>query len=273
MASVEGLFADIHKARSTPKHRRTAAKPVGLRSELRLEGITYRYPNAPRDSLTETSLTIRAGERIGIVGGTGAGKTTMADLILGLLWPTGGRILADEVPIDEENLRGWQKNVGYVPQEIFLIDATISENIAFGQRPEQIDQERVEEAARIAQLDTFVRQELPSGYDTKVGERGVRLSGGQRQRVGIARALYHKADLIVFDEATSALDNLTEREVMAAIEAVPGDKTILMIAHRLSTVKACDRIILLEQGQIVGVGSWDELNERNATFRKLTDAA
>jgi ABC-type multidrug transport system fused ATPase/permease subunit len=161
--------------------------------------------------------------------------------------------------------------VGYVPQDIFLTDASISENIALGVPPQEIDEARVRRAAEIARIDIFVREELPDGYSTKIGERGVRLSGGQRQRVGIARALYHDADLVVFDEATSALDNLTEREVLAAIDALPGDKTVLMIAHRLSTVRRCDRIIVLDQGHLVGIGSWDSLVKENAAFQKIAN--
>jgi ABC-type multidrug transport system fused ATPase/permease subunit len=197
----------------------------------------------------------------------------MADLLLGLLSPSEGKIFSDGVSIDDGSRRMWQKSVGYVPQNIFLIDASIAENIAFGVPAERIDRERMESAAQIAQLSSFVKEELPNDYDTRVGERGVRLSGGQRQRIGIARALYQGADLIVFDEATSALDNLTERDVISAIEAIPGNKTILMIAHRLSTVKSCDRIVVLEKGRIVGVGSWDELLEQNSSFRKLAEAA
>lgn len=273
MASVDALFADIEAAKSAPVMQGPASEPLGLKSELHLEEVSYRYPNAARDNLSETTLTIQAGERIGIVGGTGAGKTTLADIILGLLSPSRGRISADGTTINDDNRRQWQQSVAYVPQDIFLIDATIAENIAFGIPARQIDQARVERAARLAQLDTFVRDELPSGYGTAVGERGVRLSGGQRQRIGIARALYHDADLIIFDEATSALDNLTEREVMMAIDSLPGDKTVLMIAHRLSTVKGCDRIIVMDKGRIVGIGPWSELIAHNATFRRIAEAA
>jgi ABC-type multidrug transport system fused ATPase/permease subunit len=272
-AALEALHSDMQDATSAPARQKRAPDPLGLTSELRLEGVTYRYPTAHRDSVRDISLTIRAGERIGIVGGSGAGKTTVADIILGLLTPTEGRLLADGTEIDEGNKRRWQQSIAYVPQEIFLIDATVSENIAFGVRARDIDRERVERAATIAQLDTFVKQDLPAAYETKIGERGIRLSGGQRQRIGIARALYHGADLIVFDEATSALDNLTERDVMSAIEAVPGNKTILMIAHRLSTVQKCDRILVLDQGRIAGIGTWDELIEQNPSFRELADAA
>ncbi len=243
--------------------------PVGLKQVLELVDVHYRYPGTTLAGLSGVSLGIRAGERIGIVGSTGAGKTTLADLILGLLQPSEGRILADGKPITEENLRAWQQSVGYVPQDIFLTDASISQNIALGVPPYEIDEARVLRAAEIARIDEFIREELPNGYATTIGERGVRLSGGQRQRVGIARALYHDADLIVFDEATSALDNLTEREVMEAIDALPGDKTVLMIAHRLSTVQRSDRIIVLDHGHVVGYDSWDVLMAGNGVFQRI----
>ena len=271
-AALDRVHADLIGGRSAPLDRTTPA-PLGLRHALELEGVTYVYPGAERPALRDVGLTIRAGERIGVVGASGAGKTTLADVVLGLLAPQAGTIRADGAEITPDTLRAWQQTVGYVPQDIFLTDASLSENIALGLRPEEIDAARVERAARIAQLHDFAMTELPDGYATLIGERGVRLSGGQRQRIGIARALYHDADLIVFDEATSALDNLTEREVMASIEALPGDKTILMIAHRLSTVKVCDRIVVMERGAVVGVGAWDDLVERNAAFRALAEAA
>ena len=194
-----------------------------------------------------------------MAGAPGAGKTTLADLVLGLLQPSKGLIVADGTPITEANLRAWQQSVGYVPQDIFLTDASISENIALGEPPQEIDEARVRRAAEIARIDAFILEELPDGYATTIGERGVRLSGGQRQRIGIARALYHDADLIVFDEATSALDNLTEREVMTAIDALPGDKTVLMIAHRLSTIRNADKIVVLQEGAVAEQGTHDEL--------------
>lgn len=246
---------------------------INMKRQLNLEHVSYLYPNTSRVSLEDVSLTINAGERIGIVGSTGAGKTTLADLLLGLLIASEGRMLADDTEITEQSLRAWQAAVAYVPQDIFLMDTSVAENVAFGVPKESIDSDRVQAVAKIAQLDDFVRTQLPDGYDTRVGEKGIRLSGGQRQRIGIARALYHDADLIVFDEATSALDNLTEREVMSAIDGLPGDKTILMIAHRLSTVKRCDRIIVMDKGQIVGIGPWSELIEHNATFRRIAEAA
>lgn len=266
-AAVEAVHADlVGRPAVLPKQMPLA---IGLNRALQLDGVTYRYPKADLAGVSDISLTIRAGEKIGIVGGTGAGKTTLADIILGLLAPQSGRLVADGTPVTDDNLRAWQQTVGYVPQDIFLTDASVAENIALGIAPEDIDPDRLTRAARIASIDTFIRTELPEGYDTTVGERGVRLSGGQRQRIGIARALYHDADLIVFDEATSALDNLTEAEVMAAIDTLPGDKTVVMIAHRLSTVKRCDRIVVMERGRMVGFDGWDALMARNAAFQRI----
>jgi ABC-type multidrug transport system fused ATPase/permease subunit len=242
---------------------------LGLKKELEITNVSYRYPQAEQAGVTDLSFTIKAGEKIGIVGGTGAGKTTVADIVLGLLRPRSGQICVDGIPVTDTNLRAWQQTVGYVPQDIFLTDASVAENIALGIALDQIDMDRVTHAARIASIDVFIREDLPSGYDTTVGERGVRLSGGQRQRIGIARALFHNADLIVFDEATSALDNLTEAEVMDAIDALPGDKTVLMIAHRLTTVKKCDQIIVMERGRIVGLDGWEELIVNNTAFQRI----
>ena len=268
-AAVDVVYDDLVQKAGGGTFPGTAPQVIGLSQALTLDAVSYRYPRAEAPGLCNVSLTIEAGEKIGIVGSTGAGKTTLADVVLGLLAPTEGQLRTDGVAVTEENLRAWQQTVGYVPQDIFLIDASVSENIALGLTPAEIDHARVHEAARIAQLDAFIRNDLPQDYDTHVGERGVRLSGGQRQRIGIARALYHDADLIVFDEATSALDNLTEAEVMAAIDALPGDKTVLMIAHRLSTVRRCDRIVVLDRGQVVGCDTWDALMADNAAFQRI----
>jgi len=267
MAAVESIYADLNGPSINLPHEIPNA--LGLREALQLDAITYRYPKADYAGLTDVTLTIKAGEKIGIIGGTGAGKTTLADIILGLLRPHTGRLIVDGTPVVETNLRDWQQSVGYVAQDIFLIDASVAQNIALGIPLEQIDMDQVIRAARIASIDTFISDHLPGGYEAAIGERGVRLSGGQRQRIGIARALYHDANLIVFDEATSALDNLTEAEVMAAIEALPGDKTIIMIAHRLSTVKRCDRIVVMENGRMVGCDRWDALMTDNQIFRRI----
>lgn len=268
-AAIEKI-SEFHKNQTVPaKIKRKAPEPTGLRSTFELEGISYRYPGAERAGLTNISLTINAGEKIGIVGSTGAGKTTLADVILGLLAPRAGKLKVDGKVVDESNIRAWQQSVGYVPQDIFILDASIAENIAMGEVEGAADLDRVRAAGKAAQVDDFIQSELPEGYDTFTGERGVRLSGGQRQRIGIARALYRNADLIMFDEATSALDNLTEAEVMSAINALPGDKTVMMIAHRLSTIQTCDRIIVMDNGHLVGIGTWKELEQDNLVFQDL----
>lgn len=268
-AAVDAIHRDLTTKTSKGIGTIGSPAPLGLSQRLELEHVLYSYPKSDRANLQDISLSIRAGEKIGVVGSTGAGKTTLVDVILGLLRPSSGRLVVDGKELTDDDIRAWQQTVGYVPQDIFLTDASVAENIALGLRPEEIEIERLHRAARIAQIDHFVTHELPLGYDTLVGERGVRLSGGQRQRIGIARALYHDADLIVFDEATSALDNLTEAEVMSAIEALPGDKTVIMIAHRLSTVRQCDSIVVLESGKLVGMGPWEELAANNAAFQKI----
>lgn len=238
-------------------------------ARIRFERIHFRYPGTDRSSLRDFSAEVGAQTTVGIVGGTGAGKTTLVDLLLGLLEPDEGGLRVDDVAIRGETVRSWQNVIGYVPQQIFLSDSTVAANIAFGVAPEQIDRAAVERAARIANLHDFVMTDLPQGYDTEVGERGVRLSGGQRQRIGIARALYRDPDVLVFDEATSALDNLTERAVMEAVNNLGRQKTIIMIAHRLSTVRNCDKIFLLEKGRLVAEGTYDELVATNETFRRM----
>lgn len=269
LAAVDAVYEDLVLRRSAAKLPRTPAKGLGLRRSLHLDGVSYSYPNSEQAGVRDVSLTIRAGEKIGIVGSTGAGKTTLADVILGLLEPGHGKLVVDGTDITPENLRAWMQSVGYAPQDIFLTDASVAENIALGVAPEEIDDKRIRKAARIARIDRFVEEELPEAYQTHIGERGVRLSGGQRQRIGIARSMYHDADLLVFDEATSALDNLTEAEVVDAIDALPGDKTVVMIAHRLSTVKRCDRIVVLEKGRVVGCDSWAALMAGNTEFQRI----
>lgn len=223
-----------------------------------LRNVSFRYrPDSP-EVLGGIDLHIPKGSRVGIIGKTGSGKSTLMDLIMGLLEPSSGVIAVDGRPLDSASRRAWQARLAHVPQAIYLADASIAENIAFGAPVEQVDRGRVEHAAMRAQLDQYVST-LPDGYDTVVGERGVRLSGGQRQRIGIARALYKQADIIVFDEATSALDTGTESMVMESIEALGRDVTILMIAHRLTTLRACDRVVELADGKVRRVGSYAEI--------------
>ncbi len=245
-------------------------EPIRLHEQIQLDHVHYAYPGAARPALDDLSLTIPARTTVGLVGSTGAGKTTAVDLILGLLEPQAGRLLVDGQMITRENQRAWQRNIGYVSQSIFLTDDTVAANIAFGVPREDINQGAVERAARIAELHRFVVEDTPNGYDTMIGERGVRLSGGQRQRVGIARAMYHDPDVLVLDEATSALDNLTEKAVMDAVHNLGHRKTIILIAHRLSTVRDCDRILLLDHGKLAAAGTYAELSDTNEHFRAMS---
>ena len=248
---------------------RIRAKPLGLARDIVFDAVSYHYAEGGKLGLSDVSLRVKAGERIGVVGSTGAGKSTLANILLGLITPTEGNLVVDGQIIDDNNVRAWQLSLGYVPQEIFLIDASVRENIAMGVPPGKIDDARVIKAAQTACVHDFVMTELDQGYSTEVGERGVRLSGGQRQRVGIARALYEDATFILLDEATSALDSVTETEVMQAIDALPGDKTIVMIAHRLSTLRGCDRILVMDQGRIAAFAPWATLEAESALFRRL----
>jgi ABC-type multidrug transport system fused ATPase/permease subunit len=267
--AVDELYADIMETRGQLMDWPEDGPALPLRERLELEGVGYAYPEAGRTALKPLDLVIEARTTVGIVGGTGAGKTTLVDIILGLLWPDTGLIRVDGVPVPRARLRAWQRSIGYVPQQIALIDDTVVANIAFGVPPEAIDMAAVERAARVAELHDFVMRELPQGYLTKVGDHGVRLSGGQRQRIGIARALYHDPDVLILDEATSALDNLTEKAVMSAVANLGRAKTIIMIAHRLSTVRGCDSIVMMEHGAIVARGTYDELLGKSTQFRAM----
>jgi len=240
--------------------------------DIRLDNVVFRYPGKDEPALKNMDITIPANRVIGLVGASGSGKSTAIDLLLGLMAPQQGQLLIDGEPITEENVRAWQNSLGFVPQAIFLADSSIRENIAFGLPPEAVDEEKVNRAANMAHLDELLT-ELPNGLNTRVGERGVQLSGGQRQRIGIARALYHDADVLILDEATSALDGITEKLIMDAIHDFSGKKTIIMIAHRLATVRQCDSIYLLEQGRVTDHGTYDELASRNTIFQRMAQHA
>ena len=250
---ITANFPDGKLLKSQPDERQVM--PFLERIELR--DITYRYGGTSDPALKEISLTIKKGESIALIGKSGSGKTTLVDVILGLLQPENGDILVDGVSV-YNNLRYWQDLIGYIPQSIFLTDDTIERNIAFGVPDGKIDPGRINKAIKAAQLEELV-EELPDGIKTGVGERGIRLSGGQRQRIGIARALYHEREILVLDEATAALDTETERLVSEAISSLAGTKTLIIIAHRLSTVEHCDRIYLLEKGTIIKSGSYQEV--------------
>ena len=254
-------------------HRVSAESRVAPRESIRLEDVSFRYRGAREEALKHIDLEIPVNTSVGIVGETGAGKSTLVDLVLGLVEPTGGRLFVDGRPLHDVGVGRWQAALGYVPQHIYLADDTIAANIAFGCAPDEIDRERGERAARLASLHDFIVSQLQDGYEAVVGERGVRLSGGQRQRIGIARALYRDPDVLLFDEATSALDNRTEADVMDAVSRLRGSKTLIIIAHRLSTVRDCDQILYLERGQVVGKGSFDGLYAENQGFREFVGEA
>jgi ATP-binding cassette, subfamily B, bacterial PglK len=235
----------------------TTAAVMPFSQQLSLQNVVYRYPTVAEDALKGVSLTLKKGEAIGLIGRSGAGKTTLVDVILGLLMPSAGDIVVDGISIYPD-LRAWQNLIGYVPQSIFLIDDTLARNIAFGVPDHLIDPQKLAQAIQTAQLTELVDQ-LPEGMQTVIGERGVRLSGGQRQRIGIARVIYHDRQILILDEATAALDNETESLVSDAVKALGGTKTMIIIAHRLTTVEHCNRIYLMEQGQIIKSGSYQEV--------------
>jgi ABC-type multidrug transport system fused ATPase/permease subunit len=248
---VDSLHDELQATSCGPEAApRPAPGRWALRSDIELAGIAFTYPGAAAAALSGLSLRIRKGESVGLIGPSGSGKSTLVDVILGLLAPDAGRVTVDGEDV-QADLRAWQRQIGYVPQSIYLTDDTLRRNVAFGLPDDAIDDAAVGRAVQAAQLEEFVAA-LPKGLETVVGERGVRLSGGQRQRIGIARALYHDPAVLVLDEATSALDTATERGVMQAVGALRGSKTILIVAHRLSTVQQCDRLLRLEQGRVAG---------------------
>lgn len=244
--------------------------PLALQKDIRFDNVSFRYDTQGPLVLNGLNLTIPKGARYGFIGSTGSGKSTALDLLMSLLTPTEGRILVDGRPVAGELCRAWQRTISHVPQSIFLADATIAENIAFGVPMHNIDMSRVKNAAAQAHIAEFV-ESRPGGYNAIVGERGVRLSGGQRQRVGIARALYKQATVLVFDEATSALDSATEKEVMEAIGSLNKELTILMIAHRFSTLRNCDTVVQLEHGQLISQGSYEHFEKHGFESKAVND--
>jgi ATP-binding cassette, subfamily B, bacterial PglK len=238
--------------------------PIPFVEEIKLNNLNFRYTEDSPWVLKNISLSLKKGSRIGFMGVTGSGKSTLIDIIMGLLPATEGELIIDNQIINTQNRRAWQTHIAHVPQNIYLSDSTIEENIAFGIEKEKIDHQRVKKAAQQAQIAHLIEQ-WKEGYQTFVGERGIRLSGGQRQRIGIARALYKKANVLIFDEATSALDNETEREVMEAIEALGKEMIVLIIAHRLATLKGCDKIVKLDKNHTVHAGSYQEMIDEKHT--------
>lgn len=243
--------------------------PRPMQSELRLVDASFTYPRGAEPAVSHCSLTLRRGMRLGLVGSTGSGKTTLLNLLVGLLEPEQGRLELDGASPGATELAGLQRTIGYVPQDVYLADDTVAANIALGE--EEVDRERVERAARRACLHDFLAT-LPRGYQTLIGERGIRLSGGQRQRLGLARALYQDPQLLILDEATSALDSGTEAEVLQALAGLEGERTLMMVAHRLTTVQHCDLILVMSHGRLAATGTYAELLEGSAEFQALAPA-
>lgn len=269
---LDDMRADMAMAGGDLPLARPMQVPMGLRNELRLVNVEYRYPTDTAETITNLNLTVKARTVVGLAGSSGSGKSTIVNLLGALLYPTRGRMEVDGKQVTPENANTWRRTLGYVSQDIFLIDDTIAGNIALGIPEAERDMVALERAARLSHLHEFILSELPDGYATKIGENGVRLSGGQRQRIGIARALYHDPDLLIFDEATSALDNLTERAIMDDIATIARTKTVVLVAHRLSTLKDCNVIYLVEGGRVVANGTYDELITGNERFRSLAAA-
>jgi ABC-type bacteriocin/lantibiotic exporter with double-glycine peptidase domain len=264
--AIDNLHKDLKLLKMKEKEINNI--PIILKKNIKLKNINFSYIGSTEKILKDFSIEINAFEKVGIVGTTGCGKTTLIDLILGLLKPDKGKILIDDKVVEETNITSWQKNIGYVPQHIFLSDCSIASNIAFGQEIENIDYKLIENVLKIANLYEFVIN-LPEKYNTIVGERGIRLSGGERQRIGIARALYQKPKVLIMDEATSALDNYTEKLVMESLKNIDNDITKIIVAHRLSTVKDCDIIFVLDKGNLVAQGKYEDLENINIHFQKI----
>ncbi|MGM8871908.1 ABC transporter ATP-binding protein [Psychrobacter sp. 2Y5] len=274
VAAFEAVKEDLERSFENQKTliNTPMPTPISLHKSITLKEIEFRYPGKEVAAVDGVNMTIPVNSVIGLVGSSGSGKSTLIDLLLGLLTPQHGSLYVDDIRITANNKRAWQNLLGFVPQSIFLSEGTITENIAFGVPKKNINLEQVNKALTLANLNELVEQ-LPEGVNTKVGERGVKLSGGQRQRIGIARALYHEAEVLVFDEATSALDGITEKIVMDAIHEFSGKKTIIMIAHRLKTVQKCDLIYFMEHGEIIDRGTYQDLVVRNLKFKEMAKHA
>ncbi|WP_394180940.1 ABC transporter ATP-binding protein [Marinomonas posidonica] len=273
LAAFEAIKDDLYQSlTNTESNIKPIEDCISLKKKIVLKDICFQYPGKDKLALDKVNIVVPANNIIGIVGSSGSGKSTTIDLLLGLLSPMSGKLYIDEVELTLNNKRNWQDKVGFVPQSIYLSEGTIAENVAFGVPFSKIDLSQVKKALSLAHLTELVDQ-LPRGVNTQVGERGVQLSGGQRQRIGIARALYHEANVLVFDEATSALDGITEKIIMEAIHDFCGQKTIVMIAHRLKTIKKCNIIYMMEDGKVVDKGTYEELLSCNAKFKEMAEHA
>lgn len=273
LAAYESIREDLENANAdnAPEFK-NSHHAWSKHNEISLKEVTFTYPGKERPALENISLKIKPNTLVGFVGTSGAGKSTLIDVIIGLIKPQQGEVTIDGTPLIKQNLREWQNKIGFVPQAIFLTEGTIAENVAFGISQDLIDYGQVAKALKLAHLEEFVSK-LVNGVYSKVGERGVQLSGGQRQRIGIARTLYYDPEVLVFDEATSALDGITEKTIMNAIYDFTGQKTLIIIAHRLKTVQKCDEIFMMENARVVDRGSYQHLLENNEQFKKMSDHA
>ncbi len=273
ISAFESIEEDLSKALALKSdHINMSDDIIRPEDNIELENILFKYDGKKDSAINNLSIKIPVNSIIGLVGPSGSGKSTIVDIILGLIEPQKGNLKVDNVLIDNNNSRLWQNSIGFVPQSIFLSEGTISENIAFGIEKNEIDIDKVNNALKLSNLYEFV-QNLDLGVDTKVGERGVQLSGGQRQRIGIARALYNDSDILIFDEATSSLDGLTEKTIMESIQNFSGEKTIIIVAHRLKTIQNCDQIFFIDNGEVIDKGSYAELIKKNEKFRNMATLA
>ena len=274
---LESYIKTSHQAFTTSTEKeafpivRGKSEKVTFSQQIEVSNLNYSYPGSDQNSIVDLNITIRKGEKIGFVGESGSGKSTFMDIILGLLEPDSGKVEVDGRDI-RKNLAGWHKNFGFVPQEIFLLDDTLRRNIAFATEDKDIDDAKIRDVLSTTQLQSL-EKDLEKGLDTNLGEKGIRLSGGQRQRVVIARALYHAPDILVFDEATSSLDNVTTKEISNALDSLSDNTTVIIVAHRISTIKECDRIVVMEKGSIKSVDTYDNLIKNLPLFQKLTSSS
>jgi len=274
IASFERLEDDLKESASfnTQSISNLDKKELRLKNELSFKNISFKYPGKNETTIKNLSFDIKAFSKVGLVGYSGSGKSTIADLIAGLIQPDSGEINVDGNPLTKEKLRKWQNTIGFVSQKVFLTDASIKENIAFGLSEDRIDYDRLADALEKSNLTNFVNT-LESGINTIVGERGVQLSGGQCQRIGIARALYENSSVLILDEASSALDGITEKKIMKEVDMLRESKTIIIIAHRINTIKDCDEILLFDEGKIVGKGNYSDLIKQNSLFKSLANSS
>ena len=270
-SAINNLLKDFIKGLEAKATNEMTGESInlGMFNALELKNLSFSYPKSNQQALEEISFSIQKNDSLAVIGRSGSGKSTLVDIILGLIKPTKGDILINNCNLRENIVRSWQSKIGYVPQEIYLLDSSIYENIAFGIPLEKIDRERVRSVSKIAQISSFIENELEFKYKHIIGERGIQLSGGQRQRIGIARALYNDPEIIIFDEATSSLDNKTEKDIIDSLGLVAKDKTLIVIAHRMSSISICNKVLILNNGSVSNFGNYNELKDSDMFMKEL----